>query len=229
MDVRKMMGRLNPAGMRYEMGGSGGVPMLTQADIAGALGMVRDDFAREVFCAVWWPDGAKLTAKELDAKIRERQLGEWMRRARLVEAAKLAMHLAEEEAEGSHAAIQGVQRALSRARAELTEARAVMWPSYGPRYALIRVAVLTELASPQTCRHCAGRGSHRTDALVVTCHHCGGTGRKAASERSRADAVKVGKTGFRHWEGVYDWTLQLCASAERDAAKALKTQLKMVA
>lgn len=223
-DVRKLLARLNPGSLQYGVS-RGGVPELTSQDIAGALGMVRDEFAREVFCALWWPDGARLTHDALDIALRNKQLAEWMRRQRTLVAARLGAHLAQEEADGTHGGIHNVRRSLAHARAEAEEAKANAWPAYGERYKLIRAAVLNELAAPRACKHCAGRGHVRTEALVSACHACNGTGQARGSERSRAEAIDVGHANYARWAGVYQWTFDLCARADRKAAEALEEKL----
>ena len=38
-------------------------------DVAHALGRVKAGIGREVLCLIWWPDGARLTAKDLDSYV----------------------------------------------------------------------------------------------------------------------------------------------------------------
>lgn len=228
-DVRRLLARLNPATIRYGAG-RGGIPELTASDIAGALGMVRDKFAREVFCAVWWPDGARLTHREFDLDLRNRQMKEWMRRQRASVIARLAMDVAHDELKGTHGGAHEVRRTLAAARVEYEAAAAEAWPAWQnrhgkpreqSRYALIRAAVIVEIGSPRTCSICAGRGNLRAGALVVKCEACAGSGQRANSERHRAASLGIRGSSFEKWAPVYDWTYTLCKTAENTTADAL--------
>lgn len=224
-DVRKLLARLNPGAIQYGVVGGSGIPDLTPQDIAGALGFIRDDFQREVFCALWWPDGSRLTRGAFDLQLRNKQLAEWMRRQRALVAARLGWHLAREEADGTHGGVPGVRKALSHARAEAEEAKAKAWPAYSERYKLIRSAVLNELASPHNCKPCGGRGHVRAGALMTMCKACSGTGRAHSSERTRAEAIEVPRSMYARWADVYQWTLELCSHAERQAADKVERAL----
>lgn len=45
MSVDELLGRLEPTGPKFDIG-RGGIPQLTPQDIAAALGMCEDKFAR---------------------------------------------------------------------------------------------------------------------------------------------------------------------------------------
>jgi len=219
MDVRRIIGRLYPAAMKYEVG-NGGVPVFTQADICAAIAMAAqaDRFATEVWCAVWYE------SSKADGLIRHRQCEEYLRRVQAVEIGRLAAHIAESEAE-DHAGVPGVRRALSAARAERDEAEASRWPAYSARYGLIRKTVIADLGSAKVCPTCAGRGHVTSGTLVVNCAHCGGTGRKPASERQRAEALGISRPSLARWQDVYDWTRELCARAEKRGTVLLRQTL----
>jgi len=235
-DVRRLMGRLYPPGMKYTVGFAGR-PTIAPEDVSGALAFVRDRFARETFCALWWPEGASLTRAQYDLELRNRQMEEWTRRQRALVTARLAVDVAHDEVTGSHAGVHGVRRALASARHELEEAQAKAWPPWHKprrrddspqklsRYAAIRAAVLREIADPRSCKVCAGRGTLRADALIVRCGECGGTGQRAGSERGRAKAIGMTAQSFERWAGVYEWTYQLCKAADETAAAVLKMNL----
>jgi hypothetical protein len=236
-DVRRLMGRLYPPGMKYTAGFAGR-PTIAPEDITGALGFVRDRFAREVFCALWWPEGASLTGKQFDLELRDRQMREWIARQRALVVARLAVDVAHDEVTGAHAGMRGVRRALTSARAELEEARNKAWPPWHKlvaeqrspekrsRYAAIRQAVMLEIASPRSCKVCAGRGHVRADALVVKCEACAGTGQRGHSERRRAESIGMTHQAFERWACVYEWTYRLCKDADEKAAAALKANLE---
>lgn len=226
MDVRKMLARLNPAVCRFDIG-RGGIPEWTPQDVAAALGMVPAGLGRELLCFLWWPDGAAITREDLMDLLRDAQLDEWMRRRHNLEAAQLAVHIAEEQADGTHGPMRGT---LSRARSELAGAKADMWPNVGPQslYKPIREAILREMAAPELCRHCGGRGQAMIDSRVITCQHCGGFGRAKVSDRRRADAIGRDEKTYRQaWRLPYEWLFDVCVVAEKDAANALRDALGM--
>lgn len=225
MNVRKLLARLNPAAARYEVH-HGGVPELTPQDIAGALGMIDDRLAREVFCTVWWPDGAQLNRVEVDRIVREAQLREWMRLRRELEAAKLAQHVAQDDIDGTYGTRASQRQALQRASDELDTVKARQWPAVGPIYRAVRQAVLVELATPSLCPHCEGRGEIRMGDRLLTCQPCDGHGRVPVSDRKRASMIERDEAGYRRvWRPVYEWTLALCANAETRGARALERAL----
>lgn len=219
-DVRKLLARLNPKQSQYEIG-SGGVPELTPQDIAAGLGMVRDVLGREILCHVWWPDGAKLTRQQLLDSMRDLQLGEWMGRMRRLAAANLAHHIACEEADGTHGRARGQ---ITRARAEVEDAKAAMWPRVGPqsRYLEIREGVLAEMLDPHLCQTCGGNGEVRADAVVRVCGRCLGSGHDKATDTGRAERVGCTRKSYlESWSLPYEWLLGECAHAERRAASQL--------
>jgi hypothetical protein len=221
MNPCELVARLNPGSVRLDGGGRGGIPEYTAQDIAAAIGMIRDTFAREAFCAIWWPDGARLVWRELDAMIAVRQFGEWRERADALVTAQLAVAQAAMRS-GAEAHAQ-----LRRAEALLQRARAAMWPPLGDAsYALTRTAVIDEMRATRTCQECNGRGSARAAELVVTCAGCMGSGRLPVSDAKRARAIERKEGAYRHsWRDVYEWTMRLIADAEREGRNALVEML----
>ena len=216
-DPRKLLARLNPQNARYEIG-SGGRPEWTSGDIAAALGMVRNLLGREILCAVWWPDGSQLTREALLANLRDLQLAEWVNRARRLECAHLAEHLAAELAAEKHGPMGAT---LHHARADVAAARAMMWPRLGPAslYAAIRTAVLAEMLDPHLCTECRGTAHVMMGGLLVPCGVCKGSGHSKASDDARARSLgRDPKTYRTTWRDPYEWLLDLCATAERAAA-----------
>jgi hypothetical protein len=229
MNPCELVARLNPGSVRLDGGGRGGVPEYTAQDIAAAIGMIGNDpnkpagdnerlsFAREIFCAIWWPDGARLVWRELDAMIAARQFGEWRERADAMVTAQLAVAQAAMW-DGADAITQ-----LRRAEVLLRRARDAMWPSLGDEsYALTRAAVIEEMRATRTCPDCNGRGSARAEELVVVCAGCMGSGRLPVSDAKRARAIQRKEGAYRNsWRDVYEWTMRLIADAERDGRTAL--------
>lgn len=238
-DVRKAVARINPHGANYSgSGGSGGTPDIVDSDINGALGFIANDFDREVFCALWCPEMAKLTRLQFDMMLRDKQALEFIRRQRILVSARLAVDLAKEEADGTHRDIPGVRRSLSHARAALDDASSKAWPPWQrastkkdpaqkSKYSLIRTAVLREIAEPRTCKVCHGHCHTFKGALAVPCMACHGTGQHPKSNRWRAEAIKVPHQKFNKWAGVYLWTFLFCKRAENRAIKIMKKNLEM--
>lgn len=215
-DVRKLMARLNPAVCRFDIG-QGGIPDLTPQDIAAAIGMVPAGLGRELMCRLWWPDGARLSPKELDAELRREILVEWLRRARRLESAKLQLHMAEEDHHGS----------VQRARSEVEAARGDRWPSVCATYRRIRETVLAELESPPQCAKCHGRGFNINRAGVhIACVACEGRGWVPVSDRQRATSLGVNESTYRRcWRDVYQWLHAQCTDAEAMARRRLAARL----
>jgi hypothetical protein len=217
------MARLNPKNVRFDVG-SGGIPELTSTDIAAALAMVPAGIGRELLCRVWWPDGANLTARQLAAQMEHAQRAEWAERETRMLHATLAV------------AVHTGGESLRRAQRQYSEAHAARWPRWvadaeigtlSPGYSRVRAAVLTELCSPGLCPTCSGRG-HRVDdyGVHVSCAGCKGSGRRAISDRWRAEALQITEAGYRHtWRGAYEWMYQLCADAITSATRAMDTAL----
>ena len=224
MDVRKLLGRLNPRVAQYEVG-SGGAPEWTPQDIAAALGMVGDRLGREILCHTWWPDGALRSHAQLLDDLRDLQLQEWTTRMRRLEAALLAHHIAAELADGTH----GRMRAdVYRAHSEVEDAKANCWPKIGPqsRYRAIRDGVLAEMLDPHLCPRCGGCGEVMVDNVRRRCARCAGVGHSRVVDAERALRVGITRQVYlRVWSAPYEWLAQVCADAERRAASQLARAL----
>jgi hypothetical protein len=209
--VHKLMGRLNATTCRFDIG-RGGIPELTAQDIAGALGMIQDEFAREVFCAVWWPDGARLMAKELDRIIAAMQFGEWKARFDAMLDAQLKVAQAE---------LRNDRREVFAARAVLENAKSEMWPTLREdAYRLVRLAAIEELRAPKSCTSCQGRATAAVGELVVKCEACDGSGVMPVSNRRRAAALRINESTYRRvWQPVYEWTYRRVSDAEHAGAR----------
>jgi len=217
-DVRIMLARLNPSVCRMEPGGSGKGELSPQ-DIAAAIGLCRPGLGRELVCRLWWPDGAALSPEVLDAQLRQAILAEWMRRARDLQVARLAVHIAEDDPRH--------RGQFHAAKSALTEAKARMWPSVGPTYRKIREAVLTELSGPRTCPECGGRGSVTVGSLMRACGRCEGRGSIPHTDTARAEACGVREDAYRKtWRHPYEWLHALCAGEELAARHELAGRLR---
>lgn len=216
-NVRKLVARLNASTCRFDIG-RGGIPELTPQDIAAALGMVQDELAREVFCAIWWPDGARLAAKGLDQLIARIQFAEWRRRMERMLDAQLVVAASRSDRNAD---------AAQRGEEMLARATAGMWPALVQEaYALVRRAVLDELRSPDPCPICAGIGGSLVRGVIVECTTCGGSARVPRSSRQRAVSIQRDEAAYRRtWRGVYEWTLQRMQEAEQTGGSELARRI----
>lgn len=205
---------LNPTTIRFDVG-RGGKPTYTADDIRGALGMVRDEFARNVLCVLYWPDGGARVAKSVDDALARHQFGRWRQLFDDLCNAQIAEAMADDYA--------------GRRRAEkmIDNARAAMWPQLGDGYRMVRAAVMHEIRSPKVCLVCNGQGSKVTDAGVIECSECRATGRQEVTERKRAEFMqRHHSTYLRVWAPVYDWTFQCVAEADFRGRIALEAALR---
>lgn len=197
-----LLARLNPKNARFDIG-PGGVPELTQADIAAGIALVPAGLGRELLCRIWWHDGAELSDADLDKLLADAQLTEWRDRMDALLSAQIAVAYAEGQSLNQR----------QRAGNMLDAARSRMWPRIGPGscYADIRRAVLVELSTRFLCDACHGRGLVMQQAKVVACSTCAGSGRGKVSDRARAEAIGRDESTYRStWRPVYDWTMHLC-------------------
>lgn len=221
-NVRKLMGRLNAATCRFDIG-RGGIPDLTPQDIAAALAMVEDAFAREVFCAVWWPDGAKLTRDNLLRLVALKQRQEIERQMRKVQVARLELHIVNDEIAARRNLTDEMRRERERAERKLADAKRASWPQDSAMYHTIRLAALEELASPNLCRTCNGIGVALAGDLKIACVACSGHGTVAVSDLQRAGRLKRDARAYdRNWKSAYEWTFAEMRDAESAAASVVE-------
>lgn len=205
---------LYPRAVRMD-GGRGGRPETTAQDVAGAIGMIGNRLAREVFCAMNWPAGAALTRDGLLELIAKRQRSELERQWRAVQIARLDLHILLDNAAARNDG--GRSHRVERARLErgLSDAKSACWPYNPAMYHRLRELALEELTTPNRCRRCEGRGTVLHDAKVETCSTCRGAGKIAPSDRGRAAALGLSLKSYQSgWRRLYDWTLDLLRDAE---------------
>jgi len=212
MHIGRLMARLNPKNVRFDVG-SGGIPELTPQDIAAALGCVEDGIGREMLCQVWWPDGARLTESNLLEVLTTAQRMEWQRREDEMLNAMLAV-----AQNGSRA-----QRAFAYAHENRWPGMVRMdhgLPHVNPHYASIRMAVLREISGTGLCPLCKGHTVIQSaTGPICVCPLCTGSGHQSVSDRSRAEACGIDwKTYRQRWAGVYEWTALLCLDSQRRAS-----------
>ncbi len=227
MNVRKLMARLNPTNIRFDVG-RGGVPDLTTDDIRGALGIVRTraPFACEIFCLCWWPDGAARTREWAMNQIAIRQRAELDKQWRSAQVARLELHIAEENACMRNVQTFEDRRILAQLRAKDQEARGKCWPAIPAMYPVVRIAALEELCTSRLCHKCAGEGLVMANGKRTLCETCGGPGTLPKSDRARAERIGKDESTYRaKWRGLYEWTFDLMHEAEITAGSIMAAAL----
>jgi hypothetical protein len=222
LNPRELLARLNVPAVRYEVG-RGGIPELTNIDVAGALGMVRDRFDRELFTAIWWPDGFQLARGALAEEVRQLLLKEYAKREREYTAARLELHMVECELEARRRRTEFDRKILHDQQNKLDAARGARWPWNSELYANLFTVVVEELKHPQKCAVCQGRGQMRNEkGLVHDCKKCSGTGVKHETKTWRAKSLGLEEHQYRHtWHPVYLWLYGRLAKHEARAAASL--------
>lgn len=219
-NVRKLMGRLNAATCRFDIG-RGGIPELTPQDIAAALAMVEDPMAREVFCAIWWPDGAKLTVAALQARLRSALVSEYGRRAKDLTAARLELHIIECEIAARRNVSSADRSERAAAAAKVESMRRKQWPWTPAMYGKICMAAVEERRKHLHCAKCNGRGTFEATehSPAIECAGCAGTGAGSITKVDRAKALGIDESAYRSvWGGAYEWAINLIARLESRAA-----------
>lgn len=229
-DVRRLMGRLNPATADYG-NARGGIPELTPIDIAGALGMARhvDELSAEVFCACWWREGARLSSEALMCKLRRMILEEYSARSMAASIAKLDCHIVEGEYELRRSKTEDDRQALATARGRRSRTNARKWPWNMDVYARIPQAVLDEIRNRHICEVCNGCGyvtKQNADSPRTICQRCSGRGDTSASKVSRAKALGISESAYRIvWGPTYEWALATISEYEAKGFAEIKRAL----
>lgn len=225
-NVRKLMARLNPANCRFDVG-SGGEGGLNAQDIAGALGMVPAGIGRDLLAWCWWPEGAKATTRELELAVLELLLHEHGRRADIELRARRRLTQAKAMAELQPAMTTSARREVNHCKLALEDARADLWPERHDVLARIARAALAEVRDPAKCGTCSGRGELMVGAVLRECTACAGTGIKAASNRSRAEAIGRDESTYRNaWAPVFEWLMERLREEEARAAGRMAAALE---
>ncbi len=226
-NVRELMARLGPTTVKFDTG-RGGVPTLTNQDIAAALGMVPAGLGRELLEACWWPDGAALRRHKLRDAVIALITPELQRQQRRLADARTDLGLAEVCIGWSGAATVEQRENRDRARQRLGQVKAQCWPiNTLESLPTLASAVINEIAKRSNCSSCEGRGQKMVGELRVVCNACGGSGVCPVSDRRRAAALGRDESTFRErWRGVYEWMLQKFTEAEQEAGWHLSRALE---
>jgi len=230
-DPREILARLYPTTVRFDVGRGGGIPELTNIDIAGALGMVPAGLGREVLEACWCPEGAALRGHKLQAAVIALVVGELQsQRLKLLDAERNEQIVESQIFWANQYLRRGataVQLDELKAAVEKTgEIRDSCWPSNTiQKLPLIVQAIIEELRG-DACGCCGGTRFVEQKG----CAECSGTGREKCSDRKRAIRMKTDPSDFaRRWRVVYQWLYARFADAEAEAARRLSAAIQRVA
>lgn len=206
----ELLARLNPSTCRFDMG-NGGITELTNIDIAGALGMIRERMGRAVLEVTAWDRNAPGVLADL-RRMLQGQVIERMRwiNAELQDAAIVEL-LSDDEHE------------IRRARQNTDRLRAMALPTRIESVHAVLDLVLFELTFPNHCPVCRGRKTFQHGALVVDCTHCGSTGRCRITDEDRAAALKLSVGGYRksREKVLRDWLAGVLGSLSQTAERQL--------
>lgn len=214
----ELLARLNPTTCRLDVG-RGGVPELTNIDIAGALGMVRHKLGRSVLEATAWDRNAPGVMRDLRAILAKRI----ERRMREAAEAVIDAELAEFAAE-----MAGDETEIRLARQSHERAKLGLLPANRENVRKVLDLVLTEFVHPNLCPICHGRKEFVNGALVVECHACGQTGRVSVTDEIRAKAIGMSCSGWRksRERGLHAWLCRLLGEAAYTAEGQLSDALE---
>lgn len=218
-NVRELLGRLNPQTVKFDTG-RGGIPELTNQDIAGALAFVPSGLGRELLEACWWPEGAARRRAKLRDEIVSLVQPELRRQWLLLAEARTDYGLAVACAGWTGTVTLEQLRERERAQVKLEQVQAQCWPKTTlESLPALAHAVIDEIARRNLCPDCDGRGERLNGELVVRCVTCGGHGVVPISDRRRAAAIGRDESVYRrNWRGVYEWLLVRMRDAESEAA-----------
>lgn len=221
-DVRELLARLNPANVKFDTG-RGGLPELTNQDIAGALAFIPAGLGREVFIACHWPDGAKLSRRRITGMFQQLALTEWRKRINRMTDARVDHGIAVSIRRWQGAETAEQRAEVYRTQVRIDQARAELWPESLPEMlpALLH-AIVDELACPKNCATCQGRGAVIVGELLVPCTGCEGTGHSKNSDLWRAKRIGKDSANFRRdWRPCYQWLFDRMRDAESEAAQSM--------
>lgn len=226
-DVRELLARLNPANVKFDTG-RGGLPELTNQDIAGALAFIPAGLGREVFIACHWPDGAKLSRRRITGMFQQLALTEWRKRINRMTDAKVDHGIAVSIRRWQGAETAEQRAEVRRTQVRIDSARAELWPDSVPEMlpALLH-AIVDELACPKNCATCQGRGAVIASELLVACTDCEGTGHSKNSDLWRAKRIGKDSANFRRdWRACYQWLFDRMRDAEAEAAARMAAAVR---
>lgn len=203
-------------------GGRGGIPELTESDVAHALGLVQDKYARDTVLVLWNIDGVTRQLRaEIEGQFRKVMVNEHANRVRELVTSKLELHLMECEFEGMNN--QSLRaKALRPYQSSVDRAKSRLWPWDALVYRRMFVACAAELRNPRICPDCNGRMSVFIEERKIDCPGCEGTGKKVYMRSTRAAAMGVSYPAYRSgWHKVYEWAYAELHDAQNRVLDAL--------
>ncbi|MBD9534670.1 hypothetical protein IB227_02245 [Stenotrophomonas sp. STM01] len=197
-DVRELLARLNPTTIRMETATGGGVDVLTNIDIAGALGMVPAGLGRDLLELLYGPDPSRADIVRVFHGITRLALEERNRRSRRFIDARTLWGIADCIAKFERDQGEQTRRNLSMLKARAAVARDQLFPEkLEERMVKIVLVVI---------------GYMRGERL---------------SNRERAHVLNVSESTYREcWAKVVDWLQTRAVDCERAAAKELARTLR---
>jgi len=200
-DVREMLARLNPTTVKFDVGKGGGMPELTNIDIAGALGMVPAGLGRDLLVLLHGPDPTMAGLSAVFEGMCRMVMDESHRRMTALSEAKLAWGLAH-----SLATFHGDKAKETRRNNEILKAR---------------VAVARDMLWPDSLQERAP-----AIATIVIGYMKG----ERLSGREKAARLKFDESSYRErWHAIVEWAITQAVEAEQAAAAELKKALSRAA
>lgn len=197
-DPREMLARLNPTNVRFDVGRGGGVPELTNIDIAGALGMVPAGLGRDLMELLHGPDPSKQDICRVFERVCKLAMDESFRRVGAHCEAKTLWGLSESLAGFHRNKTQETKQHLTDLKAKMHEAREKLWPERLHEVLPVMAGLLI--------------GFMRGERL---------------SARERARRLGMDESTYRErWSDVYEWLLSKMLDAEQEAARDLGRALR---
>ena len=233
MNVRKLLARLNPKAMPWPEK-RGALPVrsadpITNEDVIGALGMVKHRLGREVLCHMWWPDGARLSVRELRDLVAAATRAEHQRRAVQLELARLELLVDRETMVDANNITPEHRARILRGEARVEACKSLSFPPVPEMRVAVREAVLDELLHPHRCHQCEGMGEIPATANqpARVCEHCGGRAIIPISDRQRGERIGRDESVYRRmWRPLYEWTYDTLVAAENEAANEMAKYLR---
>ena len=208
----ELLARLNPTVMSFGMG-SGGIPELTRQDIAAALGMVKgNDIGRILLEVLHWDPRLPGVLEALQAMAMT-----------LVRERMLERHEAEFAAE--YRALMGDKAAAH----DLDRIRGDAWPKDPDVQRRIVQMVVCELATPNACWACCGRGHATIEARLHQCPECEGKGALEVTDAKRARFMGWSKQRWaddRKGRAMHRWLLGEFRARAEAAESALGRRMR---
>lgn len=191
------------------------MPEFTASDVAAALGLIEDEFSRELLCYLWLTDGARCSSSEIERMMLHRVMKECKPRAMEVAVTRLTYTMAELELMSARATSRTVAATLERYRTAMEVAEKRKWPAPRAMYRTMVRSVLQEIASPKFCPQCCGVGQFIHHAQHISCTNCDGAGAMMLSGLARARRLDMTWHAYnKAWKAPYEWAVESCRAAE---------------